>query len=260
MFGRPIYDLAVGDVAAVRRQAERKAQIIGRCGSPIYVETSHAFLKSWSDAAGDLFPQAKYAHLVRDPLKVARSEANRHAWLDAFHFPFRNYRGGDGRRYPRWALTTLEPIYRELGDAPLTLFQCYVVQWIEIENRAMRFLDRFEKHADCVTLQSPHELNDPERVRAMFDFLGVRLRRSELDLGGRQNRNPRPTVIGDQERAEFAAVLARLPATYLEIFTREPYARMAACASLRSTVTENVAPLRFHAERGNGPGTRFGPG
>jgi hypothetical protein len=254
MFGRPIYDLAVGDIAAIRRLAERKARIIRRCGRPTYAETSHAFLKSWSNVAGELFPEAKFVHLVRDPLKVAKSEANRHAWLNAFHFPFRNYRGGDGRAYPRWALTTLEPIYRDVGETPvLTLFQRYVVQWIEIENRAMRFLDKFQKHAECITRESPHELNNAQRVREMFDFLGVRLSRHELDFGGRQNRNPQPTVIGDREQAEFAAIVARLPARYLEIFSREPYVRMPACESLRRVATQSV---------GTRPdsGTRLGPG
>ncbi len=239
MFGRPIYDLAVGDTAAIRRLAERKARIIRNCGKPLYVETSHAFLKSWCDIAAELIPELRLIHLVRDPLKVAKSEANRHAWLDWFHFPLRNYRGGDGRRYPRWALTTLEPIYQHFAGQKLSLFKRYVIQWIEIENRAMRFLDTYNKHADCFTLQSPHELNDPVRVRAMFDFLGVKLRRESLDLGGSQNRNPRPTVITDREREEFAAVVARLPPEYLELFRREPYRGMEMLECVRSA---HVAP------------------
>ena len=226
MFGRPIYDHAVGDTASIRPLAERKARIIGRCGRAAYVETSHAFLKSWCDLAPDLFPNLKLVHLIRDPLKVAKSEANRHEWLDWFHFPVRNYRGGDGRLYPRWALTTLEPIYQHVADRPLTLFQRYAIQWIEIENRAMRFLDRFDKHSHGVTLQSPHELNDAERVRGMFDFLGLDLRRQAIDLGGRHNRNPRPTVVSDRERDEFAQIVSGLPASYLEIFRREPYTKM----------------------------------
>nr|AXL06671.1 hypothetical protein AYK20_03255 [uncultured bacterium] len=262
MFGRPIYDRALGDTPAIRRLAERRARIIRNCGRPTYVETSHAFLKSWSDLAPELFPNIKLVHLVRDPLKVAKSEANRHEWLDWFHFPLRNYRGGNGQRYPRWALTTLELIYRDVGcmseakyttrdhmtpdgalrcahapyeatGRPLTLFQRYVIQWIEIENRAMQFLDRFGKQADCITLQSPHELNDPGRVQELFDFVGVRLKQKTIDLGGRQNRNPRPTVITDRERDEFAQVVNQLPATYLEIFRREPYAGMPAIDCLR---------------------------
>jgi hypothetical protein len=165
-------------------------------------------------------------HLVRDPLKVAKSEANRHEWLDWFHFPLRNYRGADGRKYARWALTGLELIYWNFAGRPLTLFQRYAVQWIEVENRAIQFLDQFDKHADCITFESPSELNDTGRMRQMFAFLGLRLRRPTIDLGGRHNRNPRPTVITDRERAEFAQVVSGLPASYLEIFRREPYASM----------------------------------
>jgi hypothetical protein len=226
MFGRPIYDRAVGETASIRRLVERKAGIIGRCGQAAYVETSHAFLKSWCDLALEFFPNLKLVHLVRDPLKVAKSEANRHEWLDWFHFPLRNYRGGDGRKYARWALTTLEPIYQHVADSPLTLFQRYAIQWIEIENRARQFLDKFDKHAECITFESPRELNDTARVREMFDFLGVKMRGLTIDLGGRQNRNPRPTVITDRERSEFAQVVSGLPASHLEIFRREPYTSM----------------------------------
>ena len=60
----------------------------------------------------------------------------------------------------------------------------------------------------------------------MFDFLGVKNCRQTIDLGGRHNRNPRPTVITDREREEFAQVVSGLPASYLEIFRREPYASM----------------------------------
>ena len=233
MFGRPIYDRAVGDTAAIRRLAERKARIIRNCGRPTYVETSHAFLKSWSDLAPELFPNIKLVHLVRDPLKVAQSEANRHEWLDWFHFPLRNYRGGNGQSYPRWALTTLEPIFQTFAGRPLSLFQRYVIQWIEIENRALRFLDQFNKHADCISLQSPHELNDPERVRELFNFMGVRLKHPALDLGGRQNRNPRPTVITQREQDEFAQIVSELPAHHLDIFRRQPYSTMPALDNLR---------------------------
>lgn len=226
MFGLPIYDHAVGDTAAIRRLAKRKAGIIGRCGRDVYVETSHAFLKSWCDLAPEFFPNLKLVHLMRDPFKVAKSEANRHEWLDWFHFPLRNYRSGDGQQYPRWALTTLEPIYQHFASRSLTLFQRYAVQWIEIENRAIRFLDQFKLHDNCITLESPRELNDAGRMRQMFDFLGLNLRRPTIDLGGRHNRNPRPTVITERERAEFAQVVSGLPVSYLEIFHREPYASM----------------------------------
>jgi hypothetical protein len=225
MFGRPIYDRAVGDMANVRRLAQRKARIIARSRQSTYVETSHAFLKSWCDLAPELLDNLRFVRLVRDPLKVAKSEAYRHELLDWLHVPLRNCRGGDGRNYPRWALTGLEPIYQSVADRRLTLFQRYIIQWIEIENRAMQFLDRFGKHADCFTLDSPRELNDPQRAGELFDFLGLKMRRPQIDFGGWQNRNPRRTEIADAEQREFAEVTAALPAGYRAIFRRESYTK-----------------------------------
>jgi hypothetical protein len=87
----------------------------------------------------------------------------------------------------------------------------------------MQFLDRSGKHADCITLHSPHELNEAERVSTMLEFLGLRRRHQAIVLRGRHNRNPRPTVVSDADRREFAAVIKSLPATYLEIFQGQPY-------------------------------------
>ena len=234
MFGRPIYDLAVGDLGAVRRLAERKARIIRGYAPATYVETSHAFLKSWSDVAIDLFPNMKLVHLVRDPLKVAKSEAWRHGLLDWLHMPLRNYRGGDGRAYPRWALTGLEPIYKHFSGDSLTLYQRYVVQWIEIENRAMQLLDKHGKHGECFSLDSPRELNDSRRVQEIFEFLGIQTRGGTIQIEGRRNRNPHATEISDRDRAEFADVVQRLPSERLAIFGRERYVRFPWASALLS--------------------------
>src|SRR3990170_4623016 len=67
MFGRPIYDHAVGDEEAVRKVADRKRRVIeGYSGAAAYAETSHAFLKSWADLAVEFFPRMKLVHLVRN--------------------------------------------------------------------------------------------------------------------------------------------------------------------------------------------------
>jgi hypothetical protein len=233
MFGRPIYDRAVGEVDSIRRLARRKLARIRACGAAAYVETSHAFLKSWSDVAPELFPDLKLVHLVRDPLKVAKSEANRHDLIDWLRLPWCYYRGGDGRPYFRWSLTGLEPIFGQFDGARLSRFQWYAIQWIEIENRAMQFLDRFGKHADCFTLHSPHDLNEPERMRELLEFLGLALRRDAISIRGRKNRNPRPTVVSDADREQFAAVVRELPPSYLDIFRREPYAKLPWAALLQ---------------------------
>jgi hypothetical protein len=107
--------------------------------------------------------------------------------------------------------------------APYTLFQRYVIQWIEIENRAMQFLHRFDMHGKCFTLLTSADLNNPQRIAEMLEFLGLARRHREITLAGSRNLNPRPTVVGDEDRRQFAEVVARLPAEYLAIFQRPPY-------------------------------------
>lgn len=243
MFGRPIYDRAVGNLDAVRSLAMRKLARIRRCGVATYVETSHAFLKSWSDVAVELLPDLRLVHLMRDPLYVAKSEANRHDTIDWLHLPQTYYRGGDGRRYFRWSLTGLEPIFQHFAGVRLSRFQWYAIQWIEIENRAMRFLDQFAKHADCFALHSPHELNEPQRIGELLDFLRLKRRQSTITIGGRRNRNPWRTVITDDDRREFAEVVRLLPASSLAIFQREPYAQLPWAALLQPHAPPAHTPL-----------------
>lgn len=224
MFGHAIYDHATDNSEAIRKLLARKQRIADRCRTDFYAETSHAFLKSWFHLAIEFFPRLKLVHLIRDPLKVAKSEADREQLIQRLRVPFCHYRGGDGQRYFLWSLTGLEPIFQHFEAARLTRFQWYLVQWIEIENRAMKFLCEFNKHDDCFTLHSPVELNDPARVAALFDFLGLAPRGKKLALAGRRNTNWRATHITDDDRRQFQEVLERIPTSYLEVFGREPYA------------------------------------
>ncbi len=227
MFGRAIYDHAVGNEAAVRKLAERKRQAIqGYSRAAGYAETSHAFLKSWADIAIEFFPKMKLVHLVRNPLSVAKSEANREKLIHRWRMPLRNYRGGDGQLYFRWALTGLEPIFAPLAGQPLSRFQWYVVQWIEIENRAMLFLTKHGKEIDCFTLHAPVELNDVIQVRSLLKFLDLPRQGKDVHLEGSKNRTPGvKTEILDRDREEFAEVIRLLPAKFLEIFRQPPYSQ-----------------------------------
>jgi hypothetical protein len=232
MFGRPIYDHATGNHEPIRKLLERKRRLVDRCRTDFYAETSHAFLKSWFHLATEYFPRMKLVHLIRDPLKVAKSEADREQIIKRLRVPFCHYRGGDGRRYFLWSLTGLEPIFQHFDAARLTRFQWYLVQWIEIENRAMRFLGEFNKQADCFTLHSPVELNDPARVAALFEFLGLPPRNQQITLAGRRNTNWRATQITDDDRRQLRDIVQRIPLSYLEIFHREPYASIPWAGSL----------------------------
>jgi hypothetical protein len=223
MFGRPIYDYLTGEREYTRKLLERKARVVKRCGAKTYVETSHAFLKSYFDLAPDYFDDLQVIHLVRNPLMVARSEANREELARWLHLPFLDYRGGDGRKYFRWSLTGREPIFQGIETTRLTRFAWYILQWIEIENRAMRFLDQFGMHERCFHALTSADLNNLRRVAEMFDFFRLPRRGREISLEGRRNVNPRPTLVGDEERRQFAEAVALVPANNLAIFERPPY-------------------------------------
>ncbi|MGR9099768.1 MAG: hypothetical protein ACU826_04300 [Gammaproteobacteria bacterium] len=224
MFGLPIYDLATGNPDAIRKLVMQKYEAVQRCPSELYIETSHAFLKSYWDIAPEFFPKMKVLHLIRNPLEVARSEANREAFIDRWRLPFRRYRGRDGGRYFRWALTGLEPIFGNFRLENLSPFQRYLVQWIEIENRAMAFLGRFGKKDACMTLHTPFDLKDPRRIVELLCFLGREAASERVVFPRGQNRTPgSPTVIGKEELDQCRAVIETLPARYLGIFREAPY-------------------------------------
>jgi hypothetical protein len=223
MFGRPVYDFATGNLTELRRVTRLKSATIARLPSRVYVESNHAFLKSYWSVAPEFFPRMKVVHLIRHPLKVARSEANRDKDFVACIY----YMGRDWRWYKYWALTGLEPIYQPYALQDLTLFQRYVIQWIEVENRAMAFRRQFnfDTPDKCLTLYSPKELNEPAVVPKVLDFIGVAPSQPEARLPGKLHETwgAPPTVVGDTEMREFHEVLEKMPSSYLEIFKHAPY-------------------------------------
>lgn len=245
LFGPAIYDAFAGRIDRIRQRLARKRDYILRRGGSAYLESSHAFLKSAYVAALEFFPDMRLIHLIRNPLLVANSEAVREE--RRAHAPFHYYTGDDGRRHFCWALTTNEEIYRYFDRDRLSLFQRYLVQWIEIENRAMAFLQRHGLHGRCFTLECPRGLNDARTVKNMFDFMGLPTRRPEIVLAGGRNASLgyAAAVRPDNER-EFAEILAQLPDHYLEIFHREPYtpfewsARFRAGGKASQPVLENA--------------------
>lgn len=224
MFGPAIYDAHAGRLSRIRERLAKKRRYIERLPGKIYIESSHAFLKSAYSCALEFFPEMRLIHLVRNPLNVARSEAYREAWRRRVHAPFHFYNGDDGRRHFCWALTGNEEIFQEFRGEPLTLFQWYLLQWIEIENRAMRFLAENNLAGRCFTLHSPRDLNDPARLRALFEFFGLATRAAEISLGGRRNKSiGYKKLISEEDERRFRDIIERLPPRFLAIFEHEPY-------------------------------------
>ncbi len=234
LFGPAIYDAYAGRVDRIRERLLKKKSYIDKLGGDIYLESSHAFLKSSYVAALDVFPDLELIHVIRDPVRVARSEAYREEWRRRVHAPFHFYKGDDGRRHFCWALTGNEEIFRCFEGDKLTLFQWYVIQWIEIENRAMSFLRQHDLHNRCFMLHSPRDLNDGNKIRALFEFFELQTTSERIALSGRRNQSigyQPETMARDEE--EFDAVMRRMPPRYLEIFSREPYTNFGWTARLR---------------------------
>lgn len=223
MFGPAIYDAYAGRFGNIRARLEKKRRYIQKLPGSAYIESSHAFLKSSFVAALDFFPDLRLVHLIRDPFKVAASEAYREFWRRRLHAPFHFYRGDDGKRHFAWALTGNEDIFQHFAGASLTLFQWYLIQWVEIENRAMDFLEAHSLQNRCFALHSPHDLNDAAKIRDMFSFLDVQTKQPEILFGGRKNKSIGYFMAPAQKESESRFVMERLPERYLHIFRNKPY-------------------------------------
>jgi len=223
MFGKPIYWYEEGNTKELERVFEWKKNRINRYKASVYIETNHAFLKSFCDTAIKFFPDMKLIHLIREPIKTAKSELNRHLTSHQLHVPFSYFKDHKGNKYYRYALTGNEEIYKSFGNNNLSLFQKYVLQWIEVENRAMKFLDKYNKHNECFTMNSPKELNNVGIVEQMFKFFSLELKNDKIIVKGKKNKNVKPTIITDDDRREFEEIINRLPQDYLRIFKNEPY-------------------------------------
>jgi hypothetical protein len=224
MFGPVIYDTFAGRFGKVRARLEQKRAYIQSLSETVYLESSHAFLKSAYVSALDFFPDLQLIHLIRNPLKVAASQAYREHWRRRFHAPFHFYKGDDGKRHFAWALTGNEEIFQNFAGVDLSLFQWYLLQGIEIENRAIKFLNDNRLRNRCFTLDSPRDLNHAGKVREMFNFLGVKTKQAQIVFGGRKNKSWGYSLMtAARNEREFLFVLERLPPRWLEIFNQKPY-------------------------------------
>ena len=84
LFGRAIEDASLGQLDRIRALLAKKRAYIDRLQASAYLESSHAFLKSAYVAALEFFPEMRLIHLIRDPLKVAKSEAYRQRGANVF--------------------------------------------------------------------------------------------------------------------------------------------------------------------------------
>jgi len=231
MFGKPVYWFQTDQKNKIRDLFQKKLEKIKNLNTNLYVETNHAFLKSFSDIAMEYFPDMKLIHAIRNPLKVAKSNFNRYEQLRLVKYPI-NYKGDDGNKYIKWTLTGNEEIYKafnfdnrtiyQLSD-PKKIFQYFVLEWIETENRAINFLNKYKKHNDCYVLDVPKDLNKSNKIKKMFKFFELEMKHKEITFKGRKNKGRKKTIIKDVEKQLFNEVISILPEKYLRILKNKPY-------------------------------------
>jgi hypothetical protein len=233
--GPTIYHNSVGHDGFVERQLVKKKHWIERNAKNGYFEANHGLLKGGDRLLAQAFPEAWYVHAVREPLKTVKSMVNREHFIHRLHVPGRYYRGEGGQRYFRWALSGHEPIFHEVSLRSLSLFQRYVLEWIEIENRAIRLLTTHDAWNRCFFIDVPTDLADAEKLLTMIDFLGLKRAMGPLRTTLRTNSTPgRSTVITPEDRREFREVVEALPSQYLTIFQHHPYTALSWCSLLHS--------------------------
>ncbi|WP_054773799.1 hypothetical protein [Methylogaea oryzae] len=87
-------------------------------------------------------------------------------------------------------MTGKEAIFGAFRDEALTPLQWYLLQWLEIENRAMAFLAEHGLASRCFTLRVPEDLNDAEQIERLLAFHGLTRRPGPLRRPRRRNLNP----------------------------------------------------------------------
>ncbi|KYK34479.1 MAG: hypothetical protein AYK22_08625 [Thermoplasmatales archaeon SG8-52-3] len=231
MFGKSIYWYQNGDKDKIKELFKIKLEKINNYNVNLYVETNHSFLKSFSDVAIEFFPDMKLVHAIRDPLKVAKSNFNRYEQLRKIRYPL-NYRGDDGKKYIKWTLTGNEEIYKFLNFNNKTIYQIsdedkiyqyFILEWIETEKRAIDFLNKYNKHNDCYILDVPKDLNNAKKVKDMFNFFNLKMKRREITFKGNKNKGKKKTIVTEHEKNLFNETISKLPKSYLKIFKDKPY-------------------------------------
>jgi hypothetical protein len=163
----------------------------------IYLESTHAFLKSYAEMMISIKPDISLIHLTRDPLEVAKSFFNRSS------IP------GPNNPY------LLDPDFKNNKikiSKDLTDFQKCLWYWFESEIRHSIFLEKYDiKHVYDIDL---NELNKKESVKKLFNEFGIKYNDILLDVN--RNENINPTKITDKDLSEASELISLIPEDILK--------------------------------------------
>ncbi|MCP5245601.1 MAG: hypothetical protein H6937_06520 [Burkholderiales bacterium] len=224
LFGKPIAWNTYFEDEKLLPLLQQKSAFIAGVKQPVYFESNHAFLKSCQRYASILVDEPGFIHLVRDPRYVAKSEFIREQLIQRMHTPFAYYKM-NGEYYFRWALTGKETIFDYYKGMYISRFQFYLLQWIEIEFRAMRLLEE-NGWRDCVFfVEVEKDLKNESAMRSMLDFFGLETNRVELNMNHRTNKTPflGKTALTAEDIEACKQVMSRLPQQYLSMLMQAPY-------------------------------------
>ena len=240
LFGKPIDWNTRRDDNALLPVLMRKCGFIAKCKEPVYFESNHAFLKAFDRHAGALLKNVGFVHLVRHPAKVAKSELLREQLIRKVRMPFVDYKSDTGDRYFRWALTGKEAIYQHYAGHTLSRFQFYLLQWIEIEYRAMQLLKQNQWQDRVFFIDVDAQLKDERVLRRMLQFFDLR-HKPAFDMNLRRNKTPfvGSTVITSQDEREIQEIMQNLPANYKTMLKREPYSKCSGWETFRQIMNGN---------------------
>jgi len=227
LFGKPIAWNTLHNDRALLPVLECKCRFIVSRGEPFYFESNHAFLKVFNRHAGALLDNPGFIHLVRNPLLVAKSEYVREQMIRKVHLPFADYTSDTGGRLFRWALTGQEDLFQHFPPTlsrPVSRFQFYVLQWLEIEHRAIQLIRDNHWQDRVFFIDVDVDLKREAVLKNMVNFFGLpHMPVFNLDL--RRNKTPfiGPTIITEQDKQEFQAIVRNLPDGYKKLLQDKPY-------------------------------------
>jgi hypothetical protein len=164
----------------------------------IYVESTHAFIKSFGESMYNLRPDISLIHLTRDPLEVAKSFFNR-GTIPGPDNPF-----------------LLDPNFKKNKiKIPFDIsdFQKCLWYWFETESRHYDFIE--EHHIEKIIDIDTTSLNNPIKIKEMFRELDIR-HKNDIILDVGRNKNKKPTKLNEEDINEARELIEKIPAWVFE--------------------------------------------